>query len=234
MTFLIAFILFGLAFLIVLIKWLHDRRIYTNNGFLIAIVLFTLAGTGFTGYKTVTTWPTIQKVMTTKKATTKNTQPNKTVMSQSSTSSSKKASSSSYAGPGIDPDQMNKNLRESQNNVLKQLQHNYANFGGVTFSTKAKEYSLDPDNADMTKAFEYLIKNPTKGDTVGWTKLTKNFDATSVSINKVLNSKDYTITILQPGTNKPMYSTKNGKTTFDITAPATTNSSSSSASSSAK
>lgn len=105
---------------------------------------------------------------------------------------------------------------QKESAVLRQLQKAYSKLGTVSFDSANKTFKITPTDDEMKQALSQLAQNPGQADQMGWPKFTASLRKTSSQLVNVLGD-GYSISLLNPGNkDKPLYTAKDGKTTFDI------------------
>ncbi|MDO4903550.1 MAG: DUF308 domain-containing protein [Limosilactobacillus sp.] len=128
--------------------------------------------------------------------------------------SSQTVNASSFSTPfgGIDNTQTDS---QQQAAVLRQMQKGYSKLGSVSFKESTNTYVITPTDDNTVKAIEALVQDPSQASEIGWSKLTSSIKKTSAQLSEALKA-DYSVSILNPDTNKPVYTAKNGETTYDV------------------
>ncbi|WP_137626662.1 hypothetical protein [Lactiplantibacillus pingfangensis] len=96
-----------------------------------------------------------------------------------------------------------------EDSILKQLKANYKSMGSVTLDRKTKTFTVTPTNAKYIKSLKTVKQYPSKNQKA-ITTITQNYESLSTSIKKHLG-KNYTVQLLQPDTNNPLLSVKDGE-----------------------
>lgn len=109
--------------------------------------------------------------------------------------------------------QMNANQETKENAILGQLQKAYGKLGTVGFDSQSKTYQIKPASGDEAKALQAVLDDNSQANQIGWPKLTKSLDETSSQLQKILGD-GYSLSLIQPNSDQPMYTVKNGQETY--------------------
>lgn len=101
-----------------------------------------------------------------------------------------------------------------QQQILKDLQQNFAKIGNVTFDQQSKTFTIIPTTSENAKAISFVIDNPQKAQQVGYDNLTSGILNTSKQLDKPLG-KGYTIQLMKPNSNQVIYAARDGQVIID-------------------
>ena len=106
---------------------------------------------------------------------------------------------------------------KNEQNILKDLQTNFAKVGNVSLNSQERTFSIDPTNSKNAKAIDYTLQNPPKAQNTGYLNLTNGIQKTSIEVSKALGT-DYTLQLLKPNSSEVIYAAKNGKIIKNVVA----------------